>query len=87
MNLHTNLDLTRILAKSLSKPRWFGFDGAYSDKSSIYAPMFRYRQGLFWQNPFLRPDGSISPGRILAKSLSKPHWPDIVGAYSGKISF
>ena len=62
-------------------------DGAYSGKISFYAPMTRRSRGVFWQNFFLRPDGLISPGRILTKSLSTPRWFDIVGAYSDKISF
>ena len=62
-------------------------DGAYSGKIPFYAPMVRYRQGLFWQNPFLRPDGLASTGLILTKALSTPRWFDIGGAYSGKISF
>ena len=76
-----------ILTKSLSTPRWPDIVGAYSGKISFYAPMFRYRRGVFWQNLFLRPDGLASTGRILAKSLSTPRSPDITGAYSDKISF
>ena len=76
-----------IPAKSLSTPRCPVVAGAYSGKISFCAPMVRYRQGLFWQNPFLRPDGPISSGLILTKSLSTPGWFDIDGAYFGKISF
>ena len=43
--------------------------------------------GLFWQNLFLRPAGLISPGLILAKSLSTPRWFGFDGAYFDKISF
>ncbi len=77
----------RILAKSLSAPRWFDIDGAYSGKISFYAPMVRYRRGVFWQNPFLRPDGLASTGLILTKALSTPRWSGIDRAYFDKISF
>ena len=75
----------RILAKSLSTPRYPGIDGAYSDKISFYAPMTRLRRGLLRQNPYLRPDIPVSTGLITAKSLSTPRCPGIDGAYYGKI--
>ena len=54
---------------------------------SLAAPLVRYRRGLSWQNLLLRPAVLISPGLILAKSLSAPRWSEIPGAYSDKISF
>jgi len=74
-----------ILAKSLAKPRWSGSDGAYSGKIFCCAPLVRDHRGLFWQNLLLRPAGPKSPGLILTKSLAKPRWSEITGAYSGKI--
>ena len=59
-----------ILAKSLAAPRYPGIDGAYYGKILIYTPMARQRRGLFQQNPYLRPDGTTTPGLIPAKSLS-----------------
>ena len=76
-----------ITAKSLSTPRYPGIDEAYYGKILIYAPISRYRRGLLRQNSFLRPDVPVSTGLILTKSLSKPRWSEIPGAYSGKISF
>lgn len=35
-----------ILAKSLSTPRWFGFDGAYFDKISFCAPLVQKPAGI-----------------------------------------
>ena len=61
--------------------------GAYFNKISCYAPLFRYRRGLFWQNLLLRPAVPISPGLILAKSLATPRCYDLPGAYSDRISF
>ena len=61
-----------ITAKSLSAPRCPGIDGAYYCKIPFCAPMSRYRRGLLRQNPYLCPDVPVSPGLILAKSLSKP---------------
>ena len=74
-----------ILAKSLAAPRYPGIDGAYYGKILIYTPMARQRRGLFQQNPYLRPDGTTTPGLIPAKSLSTPRCPGIDGAYYGKI--
>ena len=74
-----------ITAKSLSTPRYPGIDGAYYGKILIYAPISRYRRGLLRQNSFLRPDVPVSTGLITAKSLSTPRYPDIDGAYYGKI--
>ena len=74
-----------ILAKSLAAPRYPGIDGAYYGKILIYTPMARQRRGLFQQNPYLRPDGTTTPGLIPAKSLSAPRCPSIDGAYYGKI--
>ena len=42
-------------------------------------------RGVFWQNPYLRPDVPVSTGLITAKSLSTPRYPGIDGAYYGKI--
>ena len=61
--------------------------GAYFGKISFCAPLFPYRRGLSWQNLFLRPALPISPGLILAKSLSTPRSSHIAGAYPGEISF
>ena len=36
-----------ILTKSLATPRRPDIDGAYSVKISCYAPLLRYRRGLF----------------------------------------
>ena len=44
-----------ILAKSLSAPRYPDIARAYLDRISFCAPLSRYRQGLSWQNLFLRP--------------------------------
>ena len=60
--------------------------GAYLDKISFYAPLSRFRQGLFWQNFLLSPVGLVAPGLILTKSLAKPRCPDIDGAYFDRIS-
>ena len=76
-----------ITAKSLSTPRCPGIDGAYYGKIPFCAPLVRDPRGLFWQNLFLSPASPRSPGLILAKSLSKPRWSEIPGAYSDKISF
>ena len=76
-----------IPAKSLSKPRWSGIVRAYFDKISFYAPMVRYRRGVFRQNLFLSPDGLASAGLILTKSLSTPRGSVVAGAYFGKIPF
>ena len=74
-----------ITAKSLSTPRYPGIDGAYYGKILIYAPISRYRRGLFQQNSFLRPDILPATGLITAKSLSTPRYPASDGAYYGKI--
>ena len=42
-------------------------------------------RGVFWQNPYLRPDIPVSTGLITAKFLSAPRCPGIDGAYYGKI--
>ena len=76
-----------ITAKFLSAPRWSEIPGAYPGKISCCAPLVRDPRGLFWQNLFLRPDGPISTGLILAKSLSTPRWFGFDGAYFDKISF
>ena len=76
-----------ILTESLSAPRCPDIAGAYPGKISFCAPLVRHRRGLFWQNLFLRPADSKSPGLILAKSLATPRWSEITGAYPGKISF
>ena len=68
-----------ILAKSLAAPRWSDIPGAYSDKISFCAPMSQYRRGLFWQNPYLRPDIPVSTGLITAKSLSVPRCTKVEG--------
>jgi len=44
-------------------------------------------RGVFWQNPYLRPDVPVSTGLITAKSLSTPRYPASDGAYYGKIPF
>ena len=62
-------------------------DGAYYGKILIYAPISRYRRGLLRQNSFLCPDIPVSTGLITAKSLSVPRYPDIDGAYYGKIPY
>ena len=43
-------------------------DGAYFDKISFYAPMIRYRRGVFWQKLFLRPDDPVAAGAYSDKS-------------------
>ena len=75
----------RILTKFLATSRCTDSAGAYYGKILICAPMSRYRRGVFWQNLLLRPDGTITTGLILAKSLAAPRWHDNDGAYSGKI--
>ena len=80
------ISLGLILTESLSTPRRPDIPGAYSGKISCYAPLLRYRRGLFWQNLLLRPAVPISPGLILTESLSAPHCSDIAGAYFNKIS-
>ena len=79
-------DAGLILTKSLAKPRWSEIPGAYSGKIFCCAPPVRDPRGLFWQNLLLRPAGPRYPGLILAKSLAKPRWSEIPGAYSDKIS-
>ena len=44
-----------ILTKSLATPRCYDIAGAYSDRISFYAPLFRGRRGLFRKNLCLRP--------------------------------
>ena len=75
-----------ILAKSLAAPLWSEIPRAYFDRISFCAPLVRDPRGLSWQNLFLSPASPRSPGLILAKSLSKPRWSEIPGAYPGKIS-
>ena len=41
--------------------------------------MSQYRRGLFWQNPYLRPDIPVSTGLITAKSLSVPRCTKVEG--------
>ena len=68
-----------ILTESLSAPRWSDIPGAYYDKISFCAPMYRYRRGLLRQNPYLRPDIPVSTGLITAKSLSVPRCTKVEG--------
>ena len=56
-------------------------------RKAIPLDALRCCRGVFWQNPFLRPDVPVSAGLILAKSLAAPRCSDIAGAYPGKISF
>ena len=54
-------------------------------RKAIPQDALRCCRGVFWQNPFLRPDIPVSTGLITAKSLSTPRYPGIDGAYYGKI--
>ena len=54
-------------------------------RKAIPLDALRCCRGVFWQNPFLRPDVPVSTGLITAKSLSTPRYPGIDGAYYGKI--
>ena len=54
-------------------------------RKAIPLDALRCCRGVFWQNPFLRPDIPVSTGLITAKSLSTPRCPGIDGAYYGKI--
>ena len=54
-------------------------------RKAIPLDALRCCRGVFWQNPFLRPDVPVSTGLIPAKSLSTPRYPGIDGAYYGKI--
>ena len=54
-------------------------------RKAIPLDALRCCRGVFWQNPFLRPDIPVSTGLITAKSLSTPRYPGIDGAYYGKI--
>ena len=54
-------------------------------RKAIPLDALRCCRGVFWQNPFLRPDIPVSTGLITAKSLSAPRYPGIDGAYYGKI--
>ena len=56
-------------------------------RKAIPLDALRCCRGVFWQNPFLRPDVPVSTGLITAKSLSTPRCPGIDGAYYGKIPF
>jgi len=56
-------------------------------RKAIPQDALRCCRGVFWQNPFLRPDIPVSTGLITAKSLSTPRYPGIDGAYYGKIPF
>ena len=56
-------------------------------RKAIPLDALRCCRGVFWQNSFLRPDIPVSTGLITAKSLSTPRYPDIDGAYYGKIPF
>ena len=56
-------------------------------RKAIPLNALRCCRGVFWQNPFLRPDVPVSTGLITAKSLSTPRYPGIDGAYSSKIPF
>ena len=55
-------------------------------RKAIPLDALRCCRGVFWQNPFLRPDVPVSTGLITAKSLSTPRYPGIDGAYPDKIS-
>ena len=55
-------------------------------RKAIPLDALRCCRGVFWQNPFLRPDIPVSTGLITAKFLSAPRCPGIDGAYSSKIS-
>ena len=48
-------------------------------RKAIPLDALRCCRGVFWQNPFLRPDIPVSTG------LSAPRCPGIDGAYYGKI--
>ena len=54
-------------------------------RKAIPLDALRCCRGVFWQNPFLRPDVPVSTGLITAKSLSTPRYPGIDRAYYGKI--
>ena len=56
-------------------------------RKAIPLDALRCCRGVFWQNPYLRPDIPVSTGLITAKFLSAPRWSEIPGAYSDKISF
>ena len=56
-------------------------------RKAIPQDALRCCRGVFWQNPFLRPDITVSTGLITAKSLSTPRYPASDGAYYGKIPF
>ena len=56
-------------------------------RKAIPLDALRCCRGVFWQNPFLRPDVPVSTGLITAKSLSVPRCFGSVGAYLNKISF
>ena len=75
-----------ILAKSFVVPRRSEIPVAYSGKIFCCAPLVQDTRGLFWQNLLLSPVGPRSPGLIPTKSLAKPRWSEITGAYSNEIS-
>ena len=54
-------------------------------RKAIPLDALRCCRGVFWQNPYLRPDIPVSTWLILTKSLSTPRYPGIDGAYYGKI--
>ena len=62
-----------ILTKSLATPRCYDIAGAYSDRISFYAPLFRGRRGLFRKNLCLRPAVPGPTGLISKKSMFAPH--------------
>lgn len=43
-------------------------------RKAIPLDALRCCRGVFWQNPFLRPDVPVSTGLITAKSLSTPRY-------------
>ena len=54
-------------------------------RKAIPLDALRCCRGVFWQNPFLRPDIPVSTEFITAKFLSAPRYSAIDGAYYGKI--
>ena len=53
--------------------------GAYYAKILICTPMSRYRRGVLLQNPYLRPDGTTTSGRITPKFLFAPRCTKVEG--------
>ena len=48
-------------------------------RKAIPLDALRCCRGVFWQNPFLRPDIPVSTGLITAKSLSVPRCTKVEG--------